>query len=74
MSRGATAALAAGGRLSMPRPSATRWAEVIVDVAQVPDHALAHVSVSTLDSSNTSAEAMCACSGFWLRKNMRAWL
>ena len=37
--------------------------QVGVDVAQVADDRLAHVRrVSTLDSSNTSAEAMCACS------------
>ena len=33
------------------------------------------LAVSTLDSSNTSAEARCACSGASrLVKNMRAWL
>ena len=41
--------------------------QVLVDVPQVADHGLAHVRVPTLESSNTSAEAMCACSAaVWL--------
>ena len=54
----------------------TAWAQVVSSMLRrwltVRSRTL---TVSTLDSSNTSAEARCACSGFSrLRKNIRAWL
>ncbi|MNS97010.1 hypothetical protein D3C72_1313320 [compost metagenome] len=66
---------AGSGRVRRASPSATRLASPSSILRRWLTVRTRTFSVSTFDSSNTSAEARCACSGFSrLRKNIRAWL
>src|ERR1019366_5143353 len=69
-SRSSTGAAATGasGIFSRPRPLATRWARSSWIWRRCPTMASRMCRCSTLESSNTRAEAMCACSCVvWLR-------
>ena len=69
------AAGAAGGNVVMPSPSATRLASSSSMLRNCDTLRSRTGSSSTFDSSNTIADAMCACSiGVWLRQNIRGWL
>ena len=71
-SRGFTVAVAAGGSWSTPKPSATRLAKLSSMWRRCESVRRRTAAVSTFDSSNTKAKAMCACSiSLWLLKNCR---
>ncbi len=75
MSRTGVAVGAGSGSAGRARPSATRCASASSMLRRWLTVRTRTFSVSTLDNSNTSADARCACSGFSrLRKNIRAWL
>lgn len=69
------AAAGEAGGSSIASPSATRCASASSTLRRLATMRCRTCSSDTLDSSNTYAEAVCACSaGCRESQNMRAWL